>query len=119
MLPAGLPQAGIARPAVGPADFLRPLPPLSIPLSEPDPVVTLALQPLVDAVYARSHYYRDIDYIRPLRPPLSPVDAAWLEEWLGNNTGVRFYIGGSSSPCVHLRGTGTRIAGRSRLLKKT
>ncbi len=67
---------------VWPAHFLRPLPPLSIPLAAPDPDVTLALQPLVEAVYARSHYDRDLDYNRPLHPPLGPADAAWLEERL-------------------------------------
>jgi hypothetical protein len=70
---------------VWPAHFLRPLPNLSIPLSAPDPDITLALQPLVDAVYARSHYDRDLDYRRPLRPPLRAADAAWLEERLAKH----------------------------------
>jgi hypothetical protein len=65
--------------AVWPAHFLRPLPVLSIPLAAPDPDITLALQPLVDAIYARSHYDRDIEYHRLLSPPLSPSDAARLE----------------------------------------
>ncbi len=69
--------------AVWPAHFLRPLPPLSIPLASPDPDVTLALQPLVEAVYARSQYDRDLDYSRPLHPPLCPADAAWLQDRLG------------------------------------
>jgi Protein of unknown function (DUF4058) len=68
---------------VWPAHFLRPLPPLSTPLAAPDPDITLALQPLVEAVYARSHYDRDIDYRRPPRPALCPADAAWLDERLG------------------------------------
>ena len=55
---------------------------LSIPLACPTRISRLALQPLVDAVYARSHYDRDLDYRRPLRPPLRPSDAAWLEERL-------------------------------------
>jgi hypothetical protein len=38
------------------------------------------IQPLVDIVYARSHYDRDVDYSRPLHPPLNPAEAAWLEE---------------------------------------
>jgi Protein of unknown function (DUF4058) len=67
---------------VWPAHFRRPLPPLTIPLAAPDPDITLALQPLVEAVYARSHYDRDIDYRRPPRPPLGPSDAARLEERL-------------------------------------
>ena len=69
--------------SVWPAHFLRPLPPLSIPLAAPDPDVTLAVQPLVEAVYARSHYDRGLDYSRPLHPPLCPADATWLEERLG------------------------------------
>lgn len=67
---------------VWPAHFLRPLPPLFVPLAAPDPDITLPLQPLVDAVYARSHYDRDIDYRRPLNPALCPSDLAWLEEHL-------------------------------------
>jgi len=55
----------------------------SSPLAAPDPDITLALQPLVEAVYARSHYDRDLDYRRPLHPPLCPADAVWLEERLG------------------------------------
>lgn len=55
--------------------YLRPLPPIPIPLASPDPDITLALQPLVEAVYARSRYDRDIDYRRPLDPPLSPAEA--------------------------------------------
>jgi hypothetical protein len=72
--------------SVWPAHFLRPLPPLPIPLAAPDPDITLALQPLVEAVYARSHYDRDIDYHRPLHPPLCPTDAAWLEQRLGEQS---------------------------------
>jgi hypothetical protein len=67
---------------VWPAHFSNPLPSLSVPLSAPDPDINLALQPLVEAVYARSHYDRDIDYDGPLRPPLRPSDAAWFEERL-------------------------------------
>jgi Protein of unknown function (DUF4058) len=67
---------------VWPAHFLRALPPISIPLAPPDADITLALQPLVEAVYARSHYDRDVDYRRPLHLPLCSSDAAWLEERL-------------------------------------
>lgn len=67
---------------VWPASDLRPLPPLVIPLLAPDPDVTVSIQPLVDAIYARSQYEIDIDYRQPLRPPLSPAEQAWLEEWL-------------------------------------
>jgi hypothetical protein len=69
--------------SVWPAHFVRPLPDLAIPLAAPDPDITLALQPLVEAVYTRSHYDRDIDYRQPLRLPLCSSDAAWLEGRLG------------------------------------
>ena len=42
------------------SSFRHPLPGLCVPLAAPDPEITLALQPLVDAVYARSRYDRDI-----------------------------------------------------------
>lgn len=67
---------------VWPASFLRPLPALVVPLTEPDPDVAVQMQPLVNAIYARSQYAVDIDYHQPLRPPLSPVEQAWLEERL-------------------------------------
>ena len=67
---------------VWPAHFRRPLPELCVPLAAPDPDIMLPLQPLVDAVYARSRYDRDIDYRRPLRPPLGPSDTSWLEAQL-------------------------------------
>jgi hypothetical protein len=68
--------------AVWPATFAAPLPPLPIPLARPDPDITLDLQPFIETIYARSRYERDIDYRRPLQPPLSPAEASWLEERL-------------------------------------
>ena len=67
---------------VRPAYSTEELPPLTVPLAPPDPDISLALQPLVDAIYARSRYVRDIDYRRPLTPPLSAAEQAWLEERL-------------------------------------
>jgi hypothetical protein len=67
---------------VWPAHSIQPLPPLTVPLAPPDPDISLALQPLVDAIYARSRYGRDIDYRRPLTPPLSAAEQAWLDERL-------------------------------------
>jgi hypothetical protein len=67
---------------VWPAHFVRPLPELNVPLATPDGDITVSLQPLVEAVYARSRYDRDIDYHQPLHPPLSPAEAAWLEQRL-------------------------------------
>jgi hypothetical protein len=47
---------------VKPAHFDRPLGRISVPLAPPDADVALSLQPLIDAVYARSKYFLDIDY---------------------------------------------------------
>jgi hypothetical protein len=49
-----------------------------VPLAHPDPDFILALQPMIDAVYARSRYARRFDYAKPLSPPLGEEDAAWL-----------------------------------------
>ena len=70
------------RSSVWPAHYLQPLPPIPIPLAPPDPDIMLAPQALIEAVYARSHYDRDIDYRRPLKRPLDPTETAWLEERL-------------------------------------
>ena len=67
---------------VWPAFFDRPLPAIPVPLSRPDPDLTLELQSLVDAIYERWRYREDIDYTRPLTPPLSAEQAAWLRERL-------------------------------------
>lgn len=68
---------------VWPAHFDRPLPTIPVPLSKPDPDLSLALQPLVDSIYERSRYGKDIDYTKPLMPPLSAKEVAWLEKRLG------------------------------------
>jgi hypothetical protein len=44
------------------AHFRYSLPEIPVPLMPPDSDVSLAIQPLVEAVYARSRYARDIDY---------------------------------------------------------
>jgi hypothetical protein len=59
-------------------DFRKPLPPIPVPLLTPDSDVTLELQPMVDAIYARSKYARDIDYARPLSKPLTEDEASWF-----------------------------------------
>jgi hypothetical protein len=64
------------------AHFQRPLPPIPVPLTAPNPDVTLELQPLVEAVYAHRHYDMDIDYSKPLQPPLSAEESAWLQAQL-------------------------------------
>jgi hypothetical protein len=71
---------------VWPAFFDRPLPPIPIPLSKPDPDIPLALQPLIERIYERARYDELIDYTRPLEPPLSPEQTAWLAEQLRERT---------------------------------
>jgi hypothetical protein len=60
----------------------RTLPTIHIPLLPPDPDIPLSLQPLLEKIYSRSRYDRDIDYRQPLHPPLNPAEAAWLEQRL-------------------------------------
>jgi hypothetical protein len=67
---------------VWPASFREPLPAITVPLVPPDPDVYVAMQPLVDTIYASSHYARLIDYDCPLRPRLNPADALWWEQRL-------------------------------------
>jgi hypothetical protein len=63
---------------VWPAYFDRPLPEIPVPLAPPDPDLPLALQPMIEAVYERSRYGRRLDYGKPLTPPFSPEETAWL-----------------------------------------
>ena len=63
---------------VWPAYFHRPLPMIPVPLAKPDPDLSLDLQPLIDAIYSLAHYDEDIDYAKPLVPPLTAEDSAWL-----------------------------------------
>jgi hypothetical protein len=64
---------------VYPISLRSELPTIRIPLRPRDADVSLALQPLVDAVYVNGRYHT-IDYTQPLDPPLSDNDAAWLRE---------------------------------------
>ncbi len=67
---------------VWPASAMRALPTIPVPLASPDADVRLNLQPLVAAIYTRYRYDQDIDYSRPLDPPLSVNDAEWLKQQL-------------------------------------
>jgi hypothetical protein len=67
---------------VWPAFFDRPFPAIPVPLSRPDPDLTLHLQPVVDAIYERGRYREDIDYSQPLTPPLTAEQVAWLAQQL-------------------------------------
>src|SRR5207245_1254140 len=67
-----------------PAHLQRRLPVIPVPLADPDPDLTLDLQPLLDNIYALGRYDERIDYARPLSPPLPKTDAAWVREQLKN-----------------------------------
>jgi uncharacterized protein DUF4058 len=55
------------------------LPRLPIPLRPADRDVVLDLQAVVDTAYDRGRY-DDIDYSRPLHPPLDPADQQWASQ---------------------------------------
>jgi hypothetical protein len=63
-------------------DFRRPLPSIPVPLLYPEPDLTLEVQPLLDDIYSVGRYEDRIDYNRPLIPPLSEADAAWVHDLL-------------------------------------
>ena len=67
---------------VWPAHFVRPLPPIPVPLLPPDSDVSLAIQALVEQVYEDSRYANEIDYRKPCRPQISPAESEWLEKRL-------------------------------------
>jgi hypothetical protein len=67
---------------VWPASFQRRLPVLPVPLLDPDPDLSLDLQPLIDGIYSLGRYDEQIDYGRPLTPALSGEEADWVRSVL-------------------------------------
>ncbi len=67
---------------VWPAHFQHRLPVIPVPLLEPEPDLSLDLQPLIDDIYSYFRYDERIDYTRPLTPVLSDADAAWVRDAL-------------------------------------
>src|SRR5262249_22633027 len=67
---------------VWPAYFDRPLPEVPVPLASPDPDLPLAFQPMIGPFSERPRSARRLDYTKPLTPPLSPEETAWLAERL-------------------------------------
>jgi hypothetical protein len=64
-----------------PISLRAPLPRIPIPLRRSDEDIGLELQPLIERVYV-SGGHDDIDYRKPLDPPLQPEDATWTDELL-------------------------------------
>jgi hypothetical protein len=77
-------QMSAPRCRVWPAHFNAPLPPIPVPLFDPEPDIRLELQPLLDEIYALGRYGDLLHYERPLEPALSDTDAAWVRERLKN-----------------------------------
>jgi hypothetical protein len=67
---------------VWPATYQHRLPAIPVPLLEPDPDLTLDLQPLIDGIYSLGRYHERIDYARPLTPALSGEEADWVRSVL-------------------------------------
>lgn len=67
--------------AVYSVSLRTPLPTIPIPLRRQDKPVMLDLQPLLERVY-KAGGHDDIDYTKPLDPPLSPEDTQWADHLL-------------------------------------
>jgi hypothetical protein len=67
--------------AAYPLPLRERLPRIAIPLRPTDRDVVLDLQAVVDEAYEKGRYERT-DYRRPLDPPLSAEDSAWVKELL-------------------------------------
>jgi hypothetical protein len=100
LLRAGAPS--VTRPALVPSDYRilvsraekrtrahywpisvrQPLPPIGIPLRDPDPDVPLDLGAVLNAAYDAGAYDLSIDYRKKPEPPLKAEDAAWADQLL-------------------------------------
>lgn len=56
------------------------LPGISVPLVQGDADVTLDLQAVFTTVYDRARYHLSLDYRRPLDPPLTEEQSAWVRQ---------------------------------------
>jgi hypothetical protein len=63
---------------VFPIRLTQPLPEIPVPLRAKDPKIMLALQPMIEAIYADGRYGSTLDYTRPLDPPLSADDQSFV-----------------------------------------
>jgi Protein of unknown function (DUF4058) len=68
------------------AEFQRALPAIPVPLRDPDPDLTLELQPLLDHIYTLGRYDERIDYDRTLTPALSEPDTVCVRQLLQHRT---------------------------------
>jgi hypothetical protein len=72
------------RPQVGiwPIALSAPLPSVPVPLDPGDPDVMLDLQAVLSGLHEAMGYDLSVDYTRPPPGPLSPEDAAWIDQQL-------------------------------------
>jgi hypothetical protein len=76
----------VTRPDVAliyPVSLREPLPNIRIPLRPRDRAIVLQLQPVLDECYRRGRYHL-LDYRKPLDPPLSADDQAWVDQLLSS-----------------------------------
>jgi hypothetical protein len=65
-----------------PRTLRQRLPPINVPLAEPDPDVLLDVQAAVEQVYAKARYWKRIRYDEACIPPLVGEDQAWASnQW--------------------------------------
>src|SRR5262249_26500385 len=64
-----------------------PLPVLPIPLDPSVEDVSLDLRACLDRAYEEANFAWEIDYSRPLHPPLKEPDATWARELLAARRG--------------------------------
>jgi hypothetical protein len=67
---------------VWPLQLANPLPPIPIPLREPDPDAPLNLQRVLANAYERGAYDLSIDYQGEPIPPLDEDEAQWMDQLL-------------------------------------
>ncbi len=65
----------------------RRLPTIPIPLADGDPDVSLDLQTVFDTTYDRAGYDYALKYSKPVEPPLSEPQTAWVAEILAKANG--------------------------------
>ena len=74
-------RAGRSRTEAWPVSVREALPMIPVPLSPPDEDSFIDLQPMLDRIYDRAKFGKDVDYsIDPPAPPFSEADREWMRE---------------------------------------